>query len=205
MKDFIGFVSLYLNDSKVRFNVGVLFGLVLNCFYIVFNLIYGIKYENAWFVTVSVYYTLIVILRYFAIDSGDGGSRTENEALSGILMLILSAPMTGMIFYTVITNSSHTTPKSTLPVFAVYAFYSILRAVFGLFSSKNREKKYRRNAHAIRLSLALLSLFNLQTSLFSFLGVRGAFVLTVNFITGGATSLSILWLARGYGAGYFKD
>ena len=195
MKKIISYLSLLISDSKIRFNVGILFGLVLNSFYIVYNLIYGIKYGNVWFITVSAYYTLIVGLRYFSIGRETVGANASAERTLGILVLSLSFPMTGMIIYTVITNSARTFPKSSLPVFAGYAIFSILRAVFGLLASERESKVPRRMAHLIRLSLALMSLFNLQTSLFTYLGVKRVIALTLNFITGGAVSLSMLALA----------
>ena len=136
-------------------------------------------------------------MRYFAIDEEYGEKAGETSDVLGILMLILSFPMTGMIIYTVITDSNGEYPRSSLPIFAAYAIFSICRAVYGLISSKKRGLPSRSNAHIIRLSLALMSLYNLQTSLLFFIGVGEKITLFSNFLTGGAVSLSMLALASG--------
>ena len=193
MKNIISYLSLYLSDSTVRFNVGVFFGLFWNSFYIVINIIWGIKYGNVWFVTVAAYYTVVAMFRYFIIDTGQDGCQEQNVTeLLGTLILILSVPMTGMIIYTVLTGTSRGYPNSSLPIFAIYAVFSIFRAAYRLFSrAENRGASYR-TLHAIRLSIAFMSVFNLQTSLFSFLGVKGDLSLLLNFLTGSAVSFSML-------------
>ena len=69
MSNFLRFVSSYFENSAVRFNVGVLLGLILNAGYIVFNLVLGIMSGNVWYISVSAYYSLVVMLRYMLLDS----------------------------------------------------------------------------------------------------------------------------------------
>lgn len=197
MNKFMQYVSIYIKNEQIRFNVAILLGLIFNACYIVFNLVLGILYGNAWFVTVAAYYMLIAVLRYMLIESG-GSEREVAEYSKTVasLMLILSVPMTGMIIYTVLTNTSHSTPRITLPVFAGYAFFSIFRAIFGLIANKKENASFRKGAHTIRLSLALLSLFNLQTSLLSFIGVNETLAIALNFTTGGAVSISVFAIAE---------
>ncbi len=195
MSNFIRYVSLYIKEPGVRFNVAILLGLILNGCYIVFNLVLGIVYGNIWYITVAAYYMLIAVLRYLLIDGGEGGCSDEGAKTVSSLMLVVALPMTGMIIYTVITNNRSALPSVTLPFFLVYAIVSILRAAKGLFVSKRENGRSRRVAHAIRLSLALLSLFNLQTSLFSYFDISGNISTAINFITGGAASISVLLLA----------
>ncbi|MBE6644952.1 MAG: hypothetical protein E7612_06205 [Ruminococcaceae bacterium] len=197
MKNILSYLSLYLSDSTVRFNVGVFFGLFLNSFYIVINVIWGIKYGNAWFVTVAAYYTVVAMLRYFIIDTGRDGRKEKNATeLLGALILILSVPMTGMIIYTVLTGESNGYPNSSLPIFAAYAVFSVFRAVYGLLSRERNFSAMQRTLYAIRLSTAFMSVFNLLTSFFSFLGVRGRLPLTLNFLSGGAITASMLTAVR---------
>ena len=195
MSNFIRYVSLYIKEPGVRFNVAILLGLILNGCYIVFNLVLGIVYGNIWYITVAAYYMLIAVLRYLLIDGGEGGCSDEGAKTVSSLMLVVALPMTGMIIYTVITNNRSALPSVTLPFFFAYAIISIFRAVKGLFASKKETGESRRVAHAIRLSLALLSLFNLQTSLFSYFDISGNISTAINFITGGAASISVLLLA----------
>ena len=194
MKKIFSYLSVYIRDSDVRHNVGTLLGILINSFYIIINLIWGIKHRNVWFVTVAVYYMLIALMRFFSIDA-QGGEERSGEPL-GSLMVILSVPMTGMIAYTVLTSSARGYPKASLPIFGAYALFSIVRAAYGLISTRRSVGNAVRLAHTARLSLALMSLFNLQTSLFAFLGLDSPTVVFFNFVTGGAFSLSLLALAK---------
>ena len=197
MKSIISYLSLYFSDSTVRFNVGVFFGLFCNSFYVVINVIWGIRYGNAWFLTVAAYYTVAAMFRYFIIDTGQDTSQEKNATeLVGALILILSLPMTGMIIYTVLTGSSRGYANSSLPIFAAYAVFSIFRAVRGLLSRELNFGVMQRTLYAIRLSLAFISVFNLSTSLFTFLSVVGILPVTLNFLSGGAIILSMLAAAR---------
>ena len=194
MKKIFSYLSVYIRDSEVRHNVGTLLGILINSFYIIINLIWGIKHRNVWFVTVAVYYLLIALMRFFSI-----GAQAEDEGggeTLGSLMGILSVPMTGMIAYTVITSSARGYPKASLPVFGVYALFSIVRAIYGLVATRRAQGSAVRISHTARLSIALMSLFNLQTSLFAFLGFDSPISVCFNFVTGGAFSLSMLALAR---------
>lgn len=194
MKKVISYFYLYAGDSRVRRNVGALFGIFINSFYIVINLTWGIKHRNVWFITVAVYYLLVALMRFFSIDTH--GIEGSGEEILGVLMAILCVPMTGMIAYTVLTSSARGYPKASLPIFAGYAIFSIFRAVYGLFSTRRESTDSLRTAHSIRLSLALMSLFNLQSTLFAYLKFASPLSVFLNFLTGGAVSISMLALAR---------
>lgn len=195
MDAFRRFVSSYFSNPRVRFNVGVLGGLLLNAGYIVFNLVYGIMSENVWNISVSAYYTLIISLRYMLIGiSGEKAGQISAKTLSELIM-ILFLPMSGIMIYTVLTNASRTNVRAPLIVFALYAALGIVRALYGIFLSDKKHLVTYRMAHLIRLSLALISFFNFQTSLLSMISIKESLARALNFITGGSVSLSMLALA----------
>ena len=202
MKSFKGYISVVLKNKTVRFYVFVFFGLLINACYIIFNLVSGIIYGNAWFITVAAYYTLIVSVRYLILGNGQydrvgyGSTFDSIKAVKncGILMLILGVPITGMIIYTVISDRTYEYSTFVFVLLFVYAAFSILRAAYGIFTSG--KKSVMSNAfHYIRISSALMSLFNLQTSVLSAIVVGGVLAKTINTSTGGAVSLSVFWFA----------
>ena len=194
MKRFIRYTSVYLKNAAVRLNVAHLFGLMLNACYIVFNFVSGIIYGDAWFIAVGAYYFLIFSVRFLLIR-GEGDS-AETAGTAGILMLVLGVPITGMIIYNVITNGNREYGRATLTVFLIYTVYSLLRAFFGIKSSKKMKNSSHRALHTLRLSAALMSLFNFETSLLAILDIGEGFELFLNFSVGAAVSLSVFALAR---------
>lgn len=195
MSKFIGFLSSYFENSETRFNVGTLLGLIFNSAYIVFSLVFGIMNGAAWYVSVSAYYTLVVILRYLLIGASDGVAQISAGTV-GELILLLLFPMSGIIAYTVFFDVPSVPHRAPVVLFGLYAAFGIIRALYGIFLSKNKRRSVYRTSYFIRLSLAFISLFNFQTSLLSMLGARAELSRQLNFLTGGAVSVSMLLLAR---------
>ena len=202
MKSIKGYISVVLKNKTVRFYVFVFLGLLTNFCYIILNLVSGIIYGNAWFITVAAYYTLILSVRYLILGNGCFGcdecksSQEDIKALKtcGMLMLILGVPITGMIIYTVISDKMYEYHPIVFISLLIYASFSILRAVLGIFTST--KKSGIANAFRyIKISSALMSLFNLQTSVFSAVRVGEGMAKIFNIITGGAVSLSVFLFA----------
>ncbi len=192
MKNVFRYVVLCLSDSEVRFNLGVLLGMILNILYIAFNFILGILYGNVWLITVAAYYMLIVVLRYMLINED-----TEDKCMSRLvakLLLIVAVPMTGIIAYTVLTDYRGLMPRRIVPILVFYAVISLFRAIFGLFISK-RDSQNRKSMHLVRLSLALVSLFNFQAALFNYIALEYTKKIIINLTTGTAVTLSVLALS----------
>lgn len=195
MKRIIRYTSVYLKNAAIRLNVAHLLGLVLNACYIVLNFVWGIIYGDAWFIAVGAYYFLIFSVRFLLIRGGDDES-DEAARVAGFLMLVLGVPITGMIIYNVITNGARKYGRGTLPVFLIYTVYSVLRAVLGIKNSKKRKNPNHRALHTLRLSAALMSLFNFETSLLATVNIGDTLELFLNFSVGAAVSLSVFALAR---------
>ena len=202
MKKIIDYISEYFKNKTLRFHVSLFTGLILNTFYIIFNLVSGIIYGNAWFITVAAYYTLIVSVRYLLlgnhrVDRPNTDFLTESAEATktcGNLLMILGVPITGMIIYTVISNRRYEYSAAVFIMLSAYAMFGITRAIWEIFSSKKKSSTPT-VVHSIRLSSALLSLFNLQTSVFSAMRINDNVAIALNFITGGAVSLSVFRLA----------
>ena len=198
MKRIIRYTSVYLKNAAVRLNVAVLFGLILNACYIIYNFVCGIIYGDAWFITVGAYYFLILSVRFLLLRDKESDEASET---AGFLMLVLGVPITGMIIYNVITNSSREHGAAAIPIFFVYTVYSVLRAAFGIIKSKRKRNLTHRAVHSLRLSAALMSLFNFQTSLLATLKLADTLELSLNFVMGAVVSLSVFAMARRTGLG----
>ena len=190
MNKFREYASIYIRNSTVRLNVSLLVGFLFNGMYIVFNLVSGIIYSNAWFITVAAYYTLIVSMRYLVIGAQDKNNPLASRTV-GVLILILGVPITGMIIYTVLESREQRYSTVLIVALGVYALFSILRAIFGIAGSKKDNAPMRRAAHTVRLSAALMSLFNLQTALLDVLVMDERLLVFLNFISAIVTSPAV--------------
>ena len=192
MKKIFGYLMLCFSDSELRFNLGVLLGMILNILYITFNFVLGILYGNVWLITVAAYYMLIVVLRYMLINEVAEDKYTSR--LVSMLLSFVAIPMTGIIVYTVLTDYQGLMPRRVFPILVFYAVISLVRAVFALFVSRE-ERRHRRSMHLVRLSLAFLSLFNFQVAYLGYLPIENTDKIIINFTTGAAVTISVLALS----------
>ncbi len=192
MKMPIKYIKLYLFDKKARENVFILFGMIFTGFYVIFNLIAGIFYQSAWFVAVGVYHSLMLILRYSVIDVNSDTDTGEESRFAGRLMLVVSLSMGAMIGYTVISQRTVSYSPVVLIILATYTAYTLIRSVYAVFIKKGYKSHNRRIFNKIRLTSGLLSLFNLQISILSCVGVSLTLARALNFLTGAVATLSSL-------------
>lgn len=198
----LSFFSSYFRDRTVRFYVSMLFGLVVNEFYIILNVVSGIVYSDVWFIAVAVYYMILVAVRYLVV--GVDFFSYDKEALkkiysgsqtTGILMMIITVPMSGILIYTVFYPRELKISGFNLAVFLIYALYSISRTLYLLIFSDKKCLNSVFGVYTIRFSASVFSLFNLQTSYLSYTDLTDRVILLINLISGIIASVSVFAFA----------
>jgi len=193
MKSLGKYIRIYFEDRGVRDNVNALFSIIFNVLYIVFNLVFGIIYKSAWFIAISAYYSAAALLRCTVVLPGQKENKRELYEC-GIMIALLSVPMSGIIFYTVISGREITYPPVLLVWLAVYTLFRTFYYVSKLFSKE--EGEYSRLFDRIRFATTNLSIFNLQIALLSFFGIYGTVSVFLNSVTGSVAVISTLSAAR---------
>lgn len=197
MKKVSKLISIYIKDKTVRLNISIFLGLILNVFYIVLNLIFGIIYRNIWLVTVAAYYSIIVFLRYLVISDSENETRAslENSKNAGFILILLGVPTTGIIIYTVIGQVSREYISVFFIFLAFHSVFSIVRSLVAFFDKRKCQSVIKRAAHSVRLSGALMSLFNFQTAFLTMLTISQSVRNLLNFITGSIVSVAVFIVA----------
>ncbi len=198
MNGFSEFAGAFIKDSGARHRIINLFAFLLNICYIYFNLISGIIYENILSVTVSAYYIITVFVRYLIIGEA-GASETsqmkETAQIASYLLLVLAFPIAGIIFYTLATGKTKEYPIWILTILGVYSFFTVFRSVLGLKAAVKKTSITMRTAYSARLSAALMSLFNFQTSFLSAVLQNSQIEARLNLTLGIFISASVFSLA----------
>ena len=198
MKKILAYLSMYLKNASVRLNLGMLIGFVFNVFYIIFNLVSGIIYSDAWPIAVAAYYMLILSLRYLIISNNDAGDGSRDlyarERNAGVIMLIIGVPITGMIIYNVVTDADVVYSGAVPIVLSLYSAVSIIRAIGAVIRFKESEDLKMRIAYTVRICAAAMSVFNLQSSILSLVNISREFKIFIKFCGGAAASFSIFSL-----------
>ncbi len=174
MREILDYIKALLRDTQLRINLFSSIASLVNGAYIVFNLTLGMSYSEAWYVALAAYYLVLVISRYV--------SPTNDAAVVGRLILILSVPMCGMVLRTVETGAAHTFPDWLRVPLAVYLLFTLLRVILGTRAMFSSPSDFSRNA--VSLCALLFSAFTFQASFLGGIGIDSRLAARLNFFTG---------------------
>ena len=201
-----GIYKRYRTDKVFRGRFALWRSAGVDVVYAVFRLITGFIYGSKWFVTLALYYLGLSVIRFTLIRSYDRVSKDREKydikfeygryRLSGIFLLILTLPLSGMAAQTVITNSSLHYPGLVIAASATYTFYIATMAIINVVRYREIGSPILSASKAITLATAAVSLFGLQTAMLShFSGNDTAFKMIMNAATGGMVIAGVTALA----------
>lgn len=200
----VKFLNSYLTDKKFKNNVSLYQSTITDVFYTGFKLITGIIYSSVWFISLAVYHLFLGFLRVYLIICG---RKKKNLAENPIFeyncykktawfLFLLNIPMIGMIILMVRTNSGFAYPDYVIYLSATYTFYTAITAVINLVKYKNIGSPIFSSAKAVNFITAMMSVLGLQTAMIAaFSENQETFRQTINAITGGAITLTVITLA----------
>ena len=113
--------------------------------YAVLQLGSGIYYHSAWFYTLSGYYVILAVMRYFLLKETrhkELGKNLFREYLHyrfcGILLLLLNLALGVMAFYIVSQNRGFEHNPIITIAMAAYTFFAITMAVINLVKYRKK-------------------------------------------------------------------
>ncbi|MBQ7800896.1 MAG: hypothetical protein IJ375_01070 [Oscillospiraceae bacterium] len=197
----------YFTDRPFKAKVKLYSSTALNMAYGIFKLVIGIVYHSVWFVSVAVYYMLLSLLRLLLVSADRrSGTLSPEEDLPrqwrsyracGWLMLLLNGAITGMVIQMVWQNRGYSYPGYVIYVSAAYTFYRLTMAIVRAVKSRRETSPVYAAAGVMDLCAALMSIFALQTAMFSSFGAEmtaeGRFLM--NILTGGGVSALVVCAA----------
>lgn len=200
------YTSMYLDDKEFRAKVSLCAGLAVNGFYAVFKCASGVIYRSAWLWAIGIYYVILGIIRFTLFKSISITDRQEpsrerkiheykSARLCGIMMLALNAAMSGMTVQMVLQNRFYEYKGYIIYISAAYAFYCLTAAIVNVVKFAKINNPLLSAAKIISLASALMSIFALQTAMFSSFGGGEAFQRLMNSIVGGAVCFSVICMA----------
>lgn len=163
------FSEKYITDIKARTELLLCIGLVTNVGFAVYNLCTGFLYRSVWFGGVAVYYIMLCLIKFFLIIRGFSEKTSRKKyhdlLICGIMLLILNLTVSVLISQMIWQNKSHFYENSVIVVAAVYTVIRIFAATYDSISLKRHNTPALYASKALSLSVALMSLFSLQTSI----------------------------------------
>ncbi len=197
------FGARFLEDYTYRTILTTMPSFAINVAYTVYNGVIGIMNQSAWFITMAVYYSLLGIMRYYAVNTERKTSRMEDRELirkkqisvirtDGSLLLLLNLALSGVVLLTIAKGTTKTHSEIIVISIAAYTFYKITMAVINMVKVRKMQSPILITLRNIGVADALVSLLTLQaTMLASFRETSSLDPNRMNGITGLAVCILI--------------
>lgn len=200
------YTSMYLNDKEFRAKISLYTGLGINCFYAFFKCGTGIMFRSAWLWAIGIYYVMLGVIRFMLLrniritdKSKHSIKRKIHEWKSyrfcGIMMFLLSLAMSGIVIQMIWQNRSYEYKGYIIYISAMYAFYCFINAVVNVVKFARINNAILSSAKILSLAGALMSMFALQTAMFSAFGGGEKLQRQMNIITGSAVCIIVTGMA----------
>ena len=177
--------------------------LSINLLYSFYNGIIGITSNSLWFISLSVYYTVLSISRFLVLNSSRKSrknSSAENavKKLTGFMFILLSIYLAGTTILTLSNDKETRYHKILMISIAVFTFIKITLAIINLVKAKKEDSDIIKALRSISFCDAFVSIFSMQRSmLVSFPGLTNFEIKIFNILTGSAVCLMILVIGIG--------
>ncbi|MDE6789167.1 MAG: hypothetical protein K2J47_07610 [Ruminococcus sp.] len=200
------YTSMYLNDKEFRAKISLYTGLGINCFYALFKCGTGIMFRSAWLWAIGIYYVMLSTIRFMLLrniritdKSKHSIKRKIHEWKSyrfcGIMMFLLSLAMSGMVIQMIWQNRSYEYKGYIIYISALYTFYCFISSIANIISFLRRNNAILSAAKNLNLAGAVMSMFALQTAMFSAFGGGERLQRQMNTITGSAVCIIVTGMA----------
>lgn len=159
-----------------------------------YNIVIGAFSHSWWFLTIGVYYTVLSIVRFIIL-----ASKQENSVLikrmTGIMLMILSIPLTGIVILASIKDRGIVFHKIIMITIAVYTFSKIALATYNFIRSKRLSSVRLKALRNLSFADAFVSISSLQRSmLVSFGDMQESTARAMNIATGASVSIIVFIL-----------
>lgn len=174
-------ISPFITDPVLMAKTTLYFGLGYNLVYSAFNIFMGIWTDSEWLITLAGYYGVVAVIR-FIVTRGMYLSKSDTNELerlkrewrryraSGWISLALTAMMSGLIALVLFEDDGFSYPGYLIFVFAAYTFFKFVTAITNVIKFRKLDSPALSASKALNLSVAVMSLFALQTAMFAEFG-----------------------------------
>lgn len=193
----IKIVQRYLNDFSFRGKINIYQGLIVNMFYAFFRLIVGICYKSTWFISMGIYYLVLMIMKsYLLVCYKRKYDVKKCYRNIGYGLFLLNIPMGGMIILMIKTNAGYSYPGYIIYLSALYTFYTVIAAISNVIKFNKKNDMILSASKIINFVCALMSILALQTAMISHFSSHGdSYRQMMNTITGGIVYILVIMTA----------
>ena len=198
-------VRRYREDIPFKIRVSLHISLGINLLYAGMHGFSGFYYRSVWFVTLSVYYIFLSVMRFLLVryiyKKGFGGDR-EGELrryrLCGILLILMNLALSGVVVLELHQSGAFHYAELLIYGVALYAFYMMISAVANVVRYRKHHSPLMSAAKIINLAAAMVSMLSLETAMLTqFDDPSSAFRQMMIGVTGGIVCAAVVGMGIG--------
>lgn len=163
--------KIFLENADIRAIIYAFFGFLINVGYVAFQLVMGIITGSVWYITISVYYLILIGIKSAIIFRQKKHKQNEHMAVktyrqTGIMYIFLAFAMFAIMVLVNETNMSFKYAGIMIYVVAIYTFIKIITAIVQTVKARKNNNFYIKSIRNTNLVSALYSLLVLQVAMF---------------------------------------
>lgn len=190
-----------MTDMPFRTHISLYGLLCINLLYSAFNIILGFMYHTAWFGVIAFYYIILSVMRFLLIRFmnliGIGNDRLKElkrSRLCGYILLTLNLFLSGAVLMIVYQNKGYEYHGVLIYIMAAYTFGITVFAIVNLVKYRKLGSPVMSMTKIISMASALVSMFSLETAMFSEFGgeMSSDIQQLMIMLTGAGVSIAII-------------
>lgn len=167
----------YQNDINFRINLSLYLSLVLNIAYSIFQLCLGLYHKSFWFISMSVYYVLLSLMRFYLVNHTKKNKPGEDLLIEykrynicGWVMLLMNLIVTAIIFFIIYFDRTFYHHQITTIALAAYTFLTFSLSIYNFIKYRKYNSPVYSAAKSINLVAACVSMMTLTTTMLTTFG-----------------------------------
>lgn len=206
------YIKRLLSDVHLRVNITLYGSLLWNGAFAIFQLGLGFYHKSFWFYSMSAYYVVLAIMRFFLVRHTRTYKANEEDEkeikkylLCGWLLLIMNLTLMTIVFFIVYWNRTFVHHEITTITLAAYTCVTFTFAIINSVKYRKYNSPVYSAAKMISLIAATVSILTMETTMLTTFGGDTSFKLrqVLLLITGIAVTvftvtMAIIMIVKGY-------
>lgn len=165
------------SDVHFRINMSLYGSLIFNCAFAIFQMGLGFYHKSFWFLSMSVYYIILAIMRFFILKHTRNFGQNEDKVvelkkfvLCGWLLLVLNLALAVIVFFFVYWNKTFMHHEIVTIALASYTFLTFSFAIINLIRYRKYNSPIYSASKIISFVSACVSMLTLETTMLTTFG-----------------------------------
>ncbi len=171
------FGNRYFTDAAFKTHVSLWRSLGVNILYALINLLSYFLYGSAWFSILALYYIILAVMRFlllrFVGTRGIGQDIIREHVrtrVCAVILLLVNITLSGAVLMILYRDKGYEYHGILIYVMAAYTFYITVHAIVSIIKYRRHGSPVMSMAKVISLSVALVSMLQLETAMLAEFG-----------------------------------